>query len=58
MPCAQGDLKDRPGEEQPFGGDAAGVALPGVEQASLSTTVVPRAERLIKQTHSEEGWKG
>lgn len=40
MPCSQGDLKDRPREEQPFWGDTAGVALPGMEQASLSTTVI------------------
>lgn len=47
MSCAQGHLKDRPGEEQPFWGDAARVALPGVEQASLSTVVIPRAKGLI-----------
>lgn len=55
MPCAQGDLKHRLGEEQPFWGDAAGVALPGVEQTSLSTSVLPRAERSIHQKTQRVG---
>lgn len=43
MPGAQGHLEYRPGQEQPFRGDAARVALPGVEQASLCAVVIPRA---------------
>lgn len=43
MTCAQSDLEDRPGQQRPFWCDAAGVALPHVEQSSLTTAVVPRA---------------
>lgn len=45
---SQGDLENRSREEQPLRGDAAGVTPPGVEQASLSPSVILRAE---KQTH-------
>lgn len=40
---AQRHLQDRPGKEQPVRGDAIRVAPPGVEQASLSAAVIPRA---------------
>lgn len=43
MPGAQGHLEYRLGQEQPFWGDAARVALPGVEQASLCAVFIPRA---------------
>lgn len=51
MARAQGDLQHRPGEEQPVWGDAVGVALPGVEQASLSSAVISRAERIMHHKH-------
>lgn len=52
MPRAQADLENRLGQHQPFRGDAARVAPPGVEQSSLSTAVISRAKRFIR--HNEK----